>query len=168
MRVKQRCILIGASYYCALMLVLAALNGGIATASPRWEKTNAAGLEQGVAIAVCLPADEVICVGIGCRDPDGFDFVEMIVGDWLQGPTLLSAGAHNATSVMSADERASRALNLPVSRGPVDRAFLLRLVGQRTLQIEALWSGYAARFPLAGFGRGRRMLLHICARRHIA
>jgi hypothetical protein len=60
--------------------VLVALNVGIAAASPRWEQTNAAGREQGVAIAVCLPGDEVVCIGIGCRDPDSFDFVEMIVG----------------------------------------------------------------------------------------
>jgi hypothetical protein len=53
MRVKTRCILIGAPYYFAATLVLVALNGGIETPSPRWEKTNAAALEQGVAIAVC-------------------------------------------------------------------------------------------------------------------
>jgi hypothetical protein len=148
--------------------VLVALNVGIAAASPRWEQTNAAGREQGVAIAVCLPGDEVVCIGIGCRDPDSFDFVEMIVGDWLQGPTRLSAGAQTTTSVMKADERASRALNLPVSRGPVDRVFLFRLVGQRTLRVEALWSDYSATFPLAGFWRARRMLSHICAARPVS
>jgi hypothetical protein len=71
-----------------------------------WEGTNAAVREQGVAIAVCLPVDEIVCIGVGCRDPDGFDFVEMIVCDWLQGPTRLSAGAHATTSVMEVDEAA--------------------------------------------------------------
>jgi hypothetical protein len=163
MRAGRKRNSLGASYCSALAIVLVALNGDIAAASPGWETTNAAGLEQGVAIAVCLPGDEVVCIGVGCRVPHGFDFVEMIVGDWLEGPTRLSAGAHTTTSVMRADNRASRALNVPVSRGPVDHAFLLRLVGRRTLRVEALWSGYSAVFPLVGFGRARRMLPHICA-----
>jgi hypothetical protein len=40
--------------------------------SPRWERTNAAGSRQNVAIAVCLPReDEIVCVGVGCRKKGG-------------------------------------------------------------------------------------------------
>ncbi len=153
---------VGASRFI-LALVFLVLGGALAAASPRWERTNAAGRAQGVAIAVCLPFNEIVCIGIGCRDPGGFDFVEMIVGDWLDGPTRLSAGPHVTTIVMEADERASRALNFPVSRGPINRAFLRWLVGHGSLRVEALQSGYAATFPLAGFRRARRMLLRMCA-----
>lgn len=146
-----------------LALLFLVLSGALAAASPRWERTNAAGRAQGVAIAVCLPFNEIVCIGIGCRGPGGFDFVEMIVGDWLEGPTRLSAGPHVTTSVMEVDERASRAFNFPVSRGLINRAFLRRLVGHGSLRVEALQSGYAATFPLAGFRRARRMLLRMCA-----
>jgi hypothetical protein len=162
MRARRKRNSPGASYGAALAIVLVALHGEAAAAAG-WEATNEAGREQGVAIAVCLPVDEVVCVGIGCRGPGRYDFVEMIVGDWLEGPTRLSAGWRWAISVMTADKPASTALNLPVSRGPVGRAFLRRLVGRTILRVEALRSGYSAEFPLAGFGRARRMLARLCA-----
>ncbi len=140
--------------------------GAIAAAPPRWERTNAAGLGQNVAIAVCLPREEeIVCVGVGCRKKGGYNFVEMITGDWLEGPTRLSAGAHVTTTVMSVDRRASRAMNVPVSRGPIRGAFLWRLDGHEneSLRVQALTSGYEADFPLAGFRRAHRMLRHICA-----
>jgi hypothetical protein len=153
----------GASYGAALAIVLVALQGEAAAAAG-WEATNEAGREQGVAIAVCLPVDEVVCVGIGCRAPGRYDFVEMIVGDWLEGPTRLSAGWRWAIGVMTADKPASAALNVPVLRGPVGREFLRRLAGRTTtLRVEALRSGYSAQFPLAGFGRAHRMLARLCA-----
>ena len=52
------------------------------------------GRQQGIVNAVCLPVSEIVCVGVGCRDQNGFDFVEMIAGDWLHGPTRLSAGPY--------------------------------------------------------------------------
>jgi hypothetical protein len=140
--------------------------GAIAEAPPRWEETNAAALEQNVAIAVCLPRQgEIVCIGFGCRKSGGYDFVEMITGDWLEGRTRLPAGARVMTTVMSADRQASRAMNLPVSRGPVRPSFLWRLVRHEntSLRVEALKSGYEADFPLAGFRRAHKTLLRICA-----
>ncbi len=163
MRTKPRRPSFPALWRFGLAIVFLALGGAIAAASPRWQRTNAAARAQGMEIAVCLPGDEIVCIGVGCRDPEGFDFVEMIVGDWLAGPTRVSAGPHVTTSVMEIDEGASRAMNLPVSRGPIDRAFLLRIAGHRSLRVEALRSGYAAIFPLAGYWRARRILLRICA-----
>src|SRR5579883_1870381 len=72
-------------------------------ASPHWETASPAAKEQNIAIAVCLPGEEIVCVGFGCRDAYGFDFVEMIVGDWLEGATRLSAGGHMALLTMNAD-----------------------------------------------------------------
>ena len=139
----------------------------IAEAPPRWERTNAIGLSLNVAIAVCLPREnEIVCAGVGCRKKGGYDFVEMITGDWLEGLTRLSAGAHITTStVMSIDRRASRAMNVPVSRGPIRRLFLWRLAGHEneSLRVQALTSGYEADFPLAEFRRAYRMLRYICA-----
>jgi hypothetical protein len=141
-------------------------SGAIADVPPRWEETNAAALRQRVAVAVCLPREEeIVCIGIGCRKTGGYDFVEMITGDWLEGPTRLSAGGHITTTVMSIDRLASRAMNVPVSRGPISRLFLRRLIGNENerLRVDSLHSGYEVDFPLAGFRRAYRMLRHICA-----
>jgi len=143
-----------------------AASGAIAAAPTRWERTNAAALRQNVIIAVCLlQEEEIVCVGVGCRKMGGYDFVEMITGDWLEGPTRLNAGGHVTTSVMRIDRRASRALNVPVSRGPIRSAFLWRLVRHENegLRMQNSPSGYEADFPLAGFRRAHRMLRHICA-----
>ena len=152
---------------CATLGLLLAPSGeATAEALPRWERANAAALHQNVAIAVCLPSEEeIICAGIGCRKKGGYDFVEMITGDWLEGPTRLRAGGRFTTTVMSADRQASRAMNVPVSRGPVRPAFLWRLVRHENanLRVEALKSGYEVDFPLAGFRRAHKMLLRICA-----
>lgn len=140
--------------------------GAIAGASPRWERVNAIGFRQNVAIAVCLPREnEIACVGVGCVKKGTYDFVEMITGDWLDGPTRLSAGSHVTTIVMRTDRRASRALNAPVSRGLVRPRFLWRLAEHKneSLRVQALRSGYEADFPLAGFPHAYRMLRHICA-----
>ena len=163
MRTKLRRLSLVPLYRFTLATVCVVLSAAIAAASPRWETANAVAHAQGVAIAVCLPVSEIVCIGFGCRNPHNFDFVEMIAGDWLVGPTRLSARAHATTSVMEIDARASRAFRSPVSRGRIDRAFLLRLAGHRSLRVEALQSGYAATFPLAGFRRARRTLLRICA-----
>ena len=95
----------------------------------------------------------------------GYSFVEMITGDWLEGLTRLSAGSHVTTTVMKIDRRASRAMNVPVSRGPIRRAFLWSLAGNEneSLRVRALASRYDASFPLAGFRRAHRMLQHVCA-----
>ena len=157
----------GAGILCStLALLLAPFDRATATTSPRWEETNAAALEQNVAIAVCLPREEeIVCVGFGCCKSGGYNFVEMITGDWLEGPTRLRAGGRFTTTVMSADRQASRAMNVPVSRGPVRPAFLWRLVRHEnaSLRVEALKSGYEADFPLAGFRRAHKALLRICA-----
>jgi hypothetical protein len=89
----------------------------------------------------------------------------MITGDWLEGRTRLRAGGRVTTTVMSADRQASRAMNVPVSRGAVRPAFLWRLVRREnaSLRVEALKSGYEADFPLAGFRRAHKKLLRICA-----
>ena len=114
---------------CTLALLLIISAGATAAVLPRWERTNVAALRQSVAIAVCLPReDEIVCLGVGCRKKGGYDFVELITGDWLEGPTRLSAGGHVTTTVMSIDRRASRAMNVPVSRGRVRRTFLWRLI----------------------------------------
>jgi len=140
--------------------------GALAEAPPRWERTNAVGLRQNVAIAVCLPREsEIVCVGVGCRKKGAYSFVEMVTGDWLEGPTQLSAGGHVTTTVMRIDRRASRAMNVPVSRGPIRQEFLWRLAEHESesLRVRALASGYDASFPLAGFRRAHRMLQHVCA-----
>ena len=140
--------------------------GATAEVPPRWGKTNAAALHQSVAVAVCLPrAEEIVCVGIGCRKTGGYDFVEMITGDWLEGRTRLRVAGHVTTTVMRIDRRASRALNAPVSRGLIRRLFLWRLAEHEneSLRVQALRSGYEADFPLAGFRRAHLMLRHICA-----
>jgi len=84
---------LGALGRFAFAIVLVVSSGVTAGPAPHWEKTSAAGREQGVVIAVCLPVSEIVCVAVDCRDRNGFDFVEMILGDWLHGPTRLSAGA---------------------------------------------------------------------------
>jgi hypothetical protein len=141
-------------------------SGGIAADSAQWEKTNSVASWHNVPIAVCLPReDEIVCVGVGCRKKGGYSFVEMITGDWLGGRTRLSAGGHVTTTVMNIDRRASRAINVPVSRGPVRGSFLWLLVGHEneSLRVQALRSSYDASFPLAGFRRAHRLLRHICA-----
>jgi hypothetical protein len=157
----------GAGILCStLALLLAPLERSAAATSPRWEETNDTALQQNVAIAVCLPREEeIVCVGFGCRKSGGYDFVEMITGDWLEGRTQLRAGGRVTTTIMSADRQASRAMNVPVSRGPVRPAFLWRLVRHEneSLRVEALRSGYEADFPLAGFRRAHKALLRICA-----
>ena len=151
---------------CATLGLLLAPSGeATAEALPRWERANAAALHQNVAIAVCLPSEEeIICAGIGCRKKGGYDFVEMITGDWLEGPTRLSAGGHITTTVMNIDRLASRAMNVPVSRGPIRSAFLWRLVRHENenLRVRNPPSGYEANFPLAGFRSAHRMLRQIC------
>ena len=62
------------------------------------------------------------------------------------------------TTVMGVDNRASSALNLRVSRGPIDRTFLAGLARHGSLRVEAFESGYPATFPLAGFRRARNGL----------
>ena len=157
----------GGGILCSTLALLLIISAGATTAAqPRWERTNAAALRQNVAIAVCLPReDEIVCVGVGCRKTKGYDFVEMITGDWLEGPTRLSAGAHVTMTVMRVDRRASGAMKVPMSRGHVRRTFLWRLIEHEneSLRVQALTSGYEADFPLAGFRRAHRMLLHICA-----
>ena len=157
----------GGGTLCATLALLLVTSGeATAEALPRWERANADALRQNVAIAVCLPREEeIVCVGVGCRKKGGYNFVEMITGDWLEGPTRLSAAGHVTTTVMSIDRRASRAMNVPVSRGRVRRTFLWRLIGHEndSLRVQALTSGYEADFPLAGFERAHRMLRHICA-----
>ena len=159
----------GGGILCSTLAIFLAPSGGAtAAAPPRWEETNAAALRQNVAIAVCLPREnEIVCVGVGCRKRGGYNFVEMITGDWLEGPTRLSAAGHVTTTVMSIDRRASRAMNVPVSRGRVRRTFLWRLIGHEneSLRVQALTSGYEADFPLAGFQHAHRMLRHVCAER---
>ena len=71
---------LGALGRFTLAIVLVVSSGATAGPPPRWEKTNAAGREQGIVIAVCLPVSEIVCVGIGCRDRNGFDFVERAIG----------------------------------------------------------------------------------------
>jgi hypothetical protein len=157
----------GAGILCStLALLLAPLERATAATSPRWEEANNTALHHNVAIAVCLPREEeIVCVGFGCRKSGGYDFVEMITGDWLEGRTRLRAGGRVTTTVMSADRQASRGMNVPVSRGPVRPAFLWRLVRHEnaSLRVEALKSGYEADFPLAGFRRAHKTLLRICA-----
>jgi hypothetical protein len=82
-------------------------------------------------IAVCLRRESEI-VSVGCRKTGGYDFVEMITGDWLEGPTQLRAGWHIATTAMSIDRRASCAMNVPVSRGPSAGCSLGGSPGMRT------------------------------------
>ena len=67
------------------------------------------------------------------------------------------------TSVMTVDAWVSRALNLPVSRGPINARFLRQLVRHESLKVQALQSGYEATFPLTGLKRARRILGHICS-----
>jgi hypothetical protein len=88
----------------------------------------------------------------------------MITGDWLEGPTRLTAGGHVTANVMKIDRRASRAMNVPVSRGFIRPEFLWRLAGHEneSLRVQALTSGYDASFPLAGFRRAHRLLRYIC------
>jgi len=157
----------GGGTLCATLALLLVTSGeATAEALPRWERANVDALRQNVAIAVCLPREEeIVCVGVGCRKKAGYNFVEMITGDWLEVPTRLSAGVHLTTTVMSIDRRASRAMNVPVSRGPIRRMFLWQLIGHEneSLRVQALTSGYEADFPLAGFRHTHRMLRHICA-----
>jgi hypothetical protein len=157
----------GAGVLCsALALLLPPFGGATAATSPRWEEANAAALRQNVAIAVCLPREEeVVCVGFGCRKKGGYDFVAMITGDWLEGPTRLQVSGRVMTTVMSVDRQASLEMNVPASRGPIRPAFLWRLVRHEnaSLRVEALKLGYQADFPLAGFRRAHRMLLRTCA-----
>ena len=152
---------------CATLALLLVTSGeATAEVPPRWEETNAAALRQNVAVAVCLPREEeIVCVGIGCRKTGGYDFVEMITGDWLEGRTRLRVAGHTTTTVMRIDRRASRAMNVPVSRGALRRLFLWRLAEHEneSFRVQALRSGYEADFPLAGFRRAHRMLRHICA-----
>ena len=152
---------------CATLALLLVTSGeATAEVPPRWEETNAVALRQNVEVAVCLPREkEIVCVGIGCRKTGGYDFVEMITGDWLEGRTRLRVAGHVTTTVMRIDRRASRALNAPVSRGPIRRLFLWRLAEHEneSFRVQALRSGYEADFPLAGFRRAHRMLRHICA-----
>ena len=115
-----------------------------------------------MAIAVCLPGDEIVCIGFGCHYRGAYDFVEMITGDWLFGPTRLEAGPHVTTIDMTLDAWASRAFNIPVSRGPIRGSFLRQIVGHESLRVQSLKSGYQAIFPLAGFRRARHSLRHIC------
>jgi hypothetical protein len=65
---------------------------------------------------------------------------------------------------MSVDRRASRATNVPVSRGPISRTFLWRLAGHEneSLRVQALSSGYEADLPLTGFQRAHWLLRRIC------
>jgi hypothetical protein len=128
-----------------------------------WQPTGAATDKFGAAIAVCLSGDEIVCIGVGCGGAEGFDFVEMIAGNWLERPTRLSAGSTTATITMKADGEASQEFGLPVSRGPVDKAFLSQIAGQDTLRLEAEAMGYVATFPLAGFDRALEALPNICA-----
>ncbi len=95
----------------------------------------------------------------------GYDFVEAITGDWLEGRTRLRVAGHVTTTVTSIDRRASRAMNVPVSRGPIRGLFLWRLGEHEheSLRVQALTSGYEADIPLAGFRSAHRMLRHICA-----
>ena len=157
----------GGGILCSTLALLLVTSGGAtAAAPPRWERTNAAALRQNVAIAVCLPReDEIVCVGVGCRKKGGYNFVEMITGDWLEGPTRLSAAGHVTTTVMRVDRRASRAMKVPVSRGRIRQTFLWRLIGHEneSLRVQALTLGYDADFPLAGFRHAHWMLRHICA-----
>ena len=157
----------GGGILCATLALLLVTSGEVtAEPPPRWEETNPAAFHQNVAIAVCLPREEeIVCVGVCCRRKGGYDFVEMITGDWLEGPTRLSAGGHVTTTFMRIDRRASRAMNVPVSRGRVRRTFLWRLIEHEneSLRVQALTSGYEADFPLAGFRHAHRMLRHICA-----
>ena len=67
MRTKLRRLSLVPLYQFALATVCVVLSGAIAAASPRWERANAVGQAQGVAIAVCLPVSEIVCIGFGCR-----------------------------------------------------------------------------------------------------
>jgi hypothetical protein len=138
--------------------------GAQATASaiPEWQAANAVGKKYNMVIATCIPSEETVCVGFGCRDSYGFDFVEMIVGDWLEGPTRLDAAEHTTTVAMSADDLASREMNIPVSRGYVEAAFVARLVGHKTLRVAATDSRYSAVFPLSGFEQAYATLRNTC------
>jgi hypothetical protein len=150
----------------ALAGAVSAAWGALAEAQPQWEETNPAALRQNVVVAVCLPSEnEIVCVGVGCRKKGAYDFVEMITGDWLEGRTRLRAAGHVTTTVMSIDRGASRAMNVPVSRGPIRGLFLWRLARHEheSLRVQGLTSGYEADFPLAGFRSAYRMLRHICA-----
>ena len=129
MRTKPRRPSFPALWRFGLAIVFLALGGAIAAASPRWQRTNAAARAQGVAIAVCLPGER------NCLHrrsvaviADDFDFIEMIAGDWLAGPTRTQRRPARDDE-RDGDRRGgvARNLNLPVSRGPIDRAFLLRI-----------------------------------------
>ena len=87
----------GGGILCATLALLLVTSGEVtAEPPPRWEETNPAAFHQNVAIAVCLPREEeIVCVGVVCRRKGGYDVVEMITGDWLEGPTRL-AGRANA------------------------------------------------------------------------
>jgi len=156
----------GSGIICATLAgLLVATGEAIAESPPRWAETNPAAFRQNVAIAVCLPREEeIVCVGVGCRRKRGYAFVEMITGDWLEGRTRLSASGHVTTILMRIDRRASRAMNVPVSRGPIASAFLWRLVthDNEVLRVQNPPSGYDADFPLDGFRRAHRVLRQIC------
>ena len=83
-----------------------------------------------MAIAVCLRRESEI-VSVGCRKTGGYDLVEMITGDWLEGPTQLSAGGHIATTAMSIDRRASCA-TCPCPEAPSAGCSLGGSSGMRT------------------------------------
>jgi hypothetical protein len=148
------------STLCLILLLLGAR--AAASATPEWRTANEIGKKHNIVIAVCIPDEEIVCVGFGCRDAYRFDFVEMIVGDWLEGPTRLDAAEHTTMVAMSADELASREMNMPVSRGYVDAAFVARMVGHTTVQVDAAGARYSAIFPLRGFDQAYATLRNAC------
>ena len=67
MRTKLRRLSLVPLYQFTFATVCVVLSGAIAAASPRWERANAVGQAQGVAIAVCLPFSEIVCKSFGSK-----------------------------------------------------------------------------------------------------
>jgi hypothetical protein len=116
-----------------------------------------------LAVAICQPGEEPVCVGIGCEGSGDLEFVEIIAGSWFEGPTRLSAGSKSSSVMMTADRLASSAMNIPVSRGPVDTEFLKSIVEESDLRIETSTPRYSTTFPLSGFESALEMTPQICA-----
>jgi hypothetical protein len=140
---------------------LASANEAASNAS-RWELASEAGRRIGVAVAVCQPGDDPVCVGLGCRTGGRFEFVEMIAGGWLDGSTRISAGANETTIKLERDFESSHFLNIPVSRALIDGSFLVAIAEEDTLQVESSVSKYSATFPLAGFQQALKMAPNVC------
>jgi hypothetical protein len=141
---------------------LASANEVTSDASARWELTSDAGRRIGVAVAVCQPGEDPVCIGLGCQTNGNFEFVEMIAGGWLDGSTRLSAGTNNTTIELARDLDSSHLMNIPVSRGVIDTSFLSAITEEDTLHIDASVWQYSATFPLSGFEQALKTAPDVC------